>query len=206
MRLVAIGKQLELRLEDKATGQLFAKCPVEEYPGPALESVTDSSRYFVARLKDDGGRTAFIGLGFADRGDSFDLNVALQDHFKHIEKSAELAKKEAVEATQPKLDLGFKQGETIRIKFGNKTSAGSRPRPAPSSGAGCAVPLLPPPPGGSGPAGSPRVNRPAARGTNISPELAALGALGPPTTTTTSSATSAGSTSGDSGINSLMDF
>lgn len=27
-------------------------------------------------------RHAFIGLGFADRGDSFDLLVAIQDHFK----------------------------------------------------------------------------------------------------------------------------
>ncbi len=28
------------------------------------------------------GRAAFVGLGFADRGDSFDLIVAIQDHFK----------------------------------------------------------------------------------------------------------------------------
>jgi len=29
------------------------------------------------------GRAAFIGLGFADRGDSFDLLVSIQDHFKY---------------------------------------------------------------------------------------------------------------------------
>jgi hypothetical protein len=30
------------------------------------------------------GRAAFVGLGFADRGDSFDLIVAIQDHFKYV--------------------------------------------------------------------------------------------------------------------------
>ncbi len=29
------------------------------------------------------GRAAFIGIGFADRGDSFDLLVSIQDHFKY---------------------------------------------------------------------------------------------------------------------------
>lgn len=37
-------------------GELFAKCPVEEYPGIAVESVMDSSRYFVLRIKDDNGK------------------------------------------------------------------------------------------------------------------------------------------------------
>ncbi|CAG2107616.1 unnamed protein product, partial [Medioppia subpectinata] len=64
LRLVAKGKECILKLEDKMTGQLFGKCPVDKYPGIALESVSDSSRYFVIRLQDDNGRNAFIGIGF----------------------------------------------------------------------------------------------------------------------------------------------
>ena len=41
-------------------GELFAKCPVEQYPGIAVEAVTDSSRYFVLRIKDDGGNAIHI--------------------------------------------------------------------------------------------------------------------------------------------------
>lgn len=82
MKLVAKGDKCILKAEDKTSGQLFAKCPVDGYPGPAVEPVSDSSRYFVIRVQDDNGRSAFIGMGFADRGDSFDFNVALQDHFK----------------------------------------------------------------------------------------------------------------------------
>lgn len=44
-----------MKLEDKASGELFAKCPIDKYPGVALESVTDSSRYFVVRIQDDNG-------------------------------------------------------------------------------------------------------------------------------------------------------
>jgi len=64
-------------LEDKSTGELFADCPISEYPTKDIESVSDSSRYFVLRIQNQ-GRSAFIGVGFADRGDSFDFNVALQ--------------------------------------------------------------------------------------------------------------------------------
>ncbi|VDN26690.1 unnamed protein product [Gongylonema pulchrum] len=117
MRLVAIGKKLELRLEDRASGQLFAKCPVDEYPGISIEPVVDSSRYFVVRLKNDNGQTAFIGMGFADRSDSFDLNVALQEHFSYIQKSAAFDSEKL--SDQPKLDLGFKEGQTITINFGD---------------------------------------------------------------------------------------
>ncbi|KHJ91134.1 hypothetical protein OESDEN_09008, partial [Oesophagostomum dentatum] len=131
------------------SGALYAKCPIDAFPGVCIEPVVDSSRYFVIRLKNDAGQTAFVGCGFADRGDSFDLNVALQDHFKYIEKSAEL---EQATATQPSLDLAFKEGQTISINIGKKSADGHpaphRPRPA-HAPVGGTIPLLPPPPGSS---------------------------------------------------------
>lgn len=71
--------------------------------------LTTYSSHFVT------GRTAFIGLGFVDRSDSFDFNVALQDHFKWLKKSEEIVKEEL----EPKkdLDLRFKEGETIKINM-----------------------------------------------------------------------------------------
>jgi hypothetical protein len=63
-------------------GDLFAQCPVDDFPGVAVEGVLDSSRYFVVKIVDTSGKHAFIGIGFGDRGDAFDMNVSLQDHFK----------------------------------------------------------------------------------------------------------------------------
>lgn len=53
--MVTKGPLLALKLEDKNSGVLFANCPVETYPGVAIESVSDSSRYFVLRIQDDNG-------------------------------------------------------------------------------------------------------------------------------------------------------
>jgi adaptin ear-binding coat-associated protein 1/2 len=79
-----------------------------------FEPVSDSSRYFVIRLRDESGRTAFVGIGFTDRSDSFDLNVAVQDHFKTVNKCEESLKEDGA----PKLDLSFKQGQTITVNIG----------------------------------------------------------------------------------------
>ncbi|XP_060554162.1 adaptin ear-binding coat-associated protein 2-like isoform X2 [Ruditapes philippinarum] len=152
LRIVAKGKDLSIKLEDKNTGELFARCPVETYPGIAVESVMDSSRYFVLRIMDDNGRYAFIGLGFEDRGDSFDLNVALQDHFKHLKQEKDAVKAEEELQKGPKLDLGFKEGQTIRINISTKKNteengSAKKPRPKPSGGGG-GLGFLPPPPGG----------------------------------------------------------
>ncbi|XP_026478687.1 NECAP-like protein CG9132 [Ctenocephalides felis] len=165
MRLVCKGSLCTIKLEDKATGELFAQCPIESYPGIAVEAVTDSSRYFVLRIQDGSGRSAFIGLGFGDRSDSFDFNVALQDHFKWLKKEQEI-EKEKVEPQQ-KLDLGFKENETIKInmkitKKDGSESSKSKPKvgisPPGSS-------ILPPPPGNS----SGRIAPPPSNSAKLSP-------------------------------------
>ncbi|XP_043264853.1 NECAP-like protein CG9132 isoform X1 [Colletes gigas] len=145
MRLVSQGNLITIKLEDKVTGDLFAECPIEQYPGIAVEPVTDSSRYFVLRIQNDHGLSAFIGVGFLDRSDSFDLNVALQDHFKWLKKQEQIEK----EKDEPKqeLDLRFKEGETIKInmkitkKDGSEVTSKAKQRANPGIG-------LPPPPGG----------------------------------------------------------
>ncbi|XP_013393981.1 adaptin ear-binding coat-associated protein 1 [Lingula anatina] len=149
LRVTSKGSELNIKLEDKISGELFAKCPVEAYPGVAVEAVMDSSRYFVLRIRDESGRSAFIGIGFTDRGDSFDLNVALQDHFKGIkqEQEAEAATKEMALDNTPKLDLGFKEGQTITLNIG-KGKSKARPKPQGLQGGG-GIGLLPPPPGGA---------------------------------------------------------
>ncbi|KAI6194754.1 UBC core domain-containing protein [Aphelenchoides besseyi] len=142
LRLVSIGDKLEIRLEDKNTGVLYAKAPITEANGVDFEAVTDSSRYFVIRLRNDNGQTAFVGIGFADRGDSFDLNVAVQDHFKSVKRDHELVK----EDNTPKLDLGFKEGQTITVNIGGlKKSTKTSTTPSGSGTAG-PTPFLPPPP------------------------------------------------------------
>jgi len=156
LRVIEKGGKCELRMEDKMSGQLFAACPVDNYPGVAVEAVTDSSRYFVLCIQDS-GRKAYIGIGFADRSDSFDLNVTLQDHFKGLRKEIQFTK-EATEPTRPNLDLAFKEGQTIRINIPSKTGeekgggAIGRPKGAPAKGSLGGF-VLPPPPGGASAAG-----------------------------------------------------
>ncbi|NXQ59456.1 NECP2 protein, partial [Anthoscopus minutus] len=149
LRITAKGSTAFIKLEDKTSGELFAQAPVEQFPGIAVEGVTDSSRYFVIRIEDGNGRRAFIGVGFVDRGDAFDFNVALQDHFKWVRQQSELARQAQDLEQGPKLDLGFKEGQTIKLNIANvkKKEGGTgstRPRPAGLGG----LSLLPPPPGG----------------------------------------------------------
>jgi hypothetical protein len=124
-------------------GALYAKAPISEPNGVDFEAVTDSSRYFVIRLQNDNGQTAFVGIGFTDRSDSFDLNVGVQDHFKSVKRDNELL---ANEDSTPKLDLGFKSGETITVSIGGLKKSTATKAASSSSSEGNPMPFLPPPP------------------------------------------------------------
>merc|ERR1711994_749487 len=61
------------------------------------------------------GPISFAGLGFADRSDSFDFNMALNDHFKALRVDEEIAKEE--EEPRERLDLALKEGQTIKVNI-----------------------------------------------------------------------------------------
>lgn len=150
LRVIAKGNELTINLEDRNTGELYARCPVDEFPGIAVEPVLDSSRYFVIRLMDDNGRTMFTGIGFAERSDSFDLNVAVQDHFKWLKQESEANEALKKSINEPALDLGFKQGQRIKLNLNTRrTGDETNQKPSKSSvrlGSSLSGGLLPPPP------------------------------------------------------------
>ncbi|RUS17387.1 adaptin ear-binding coat-associated protein 1 [Endogone sp. FLAS-F59071] len=146
LRIISKGDKCFIKLEDSGTGDLFALCPYDP-TNNSVESVLDSSRYFVLKVEDH-GRHAFIGMGFQERTEAFDFNVTLQDFIKQVRAEKQAAAAPPVEAG-PKKDYSLKEGQTISITIGNRPT---RPRPATNeSGAGGAstggmMPFLPPPP------------------------------------------------------------
>ncbi|KAI4364091.1 hypothetical protein MLD38_020228 [Melastoma candidum] len=161
LRVVSCRDRCEIRLEDPATGELFAACFV--YPGSrdaSVETVLDSSRYFVLRIEDGRGKHAFIGLGFNERNEAFDFNVALSDHDKYVKRSGTEGERvgEGVGGDDadnqieihPAVNHRLKEGETIRINVKNKPSSGTGMLSAAHSVSGKPKAIsLAPPPGGS---------------------------------------------------------
>eukprot|EP00249_Psilotum_nudum_P008856 c21554_g1_i1 orf=452-1309(+) len=161
LRVVSRKDICEIRLEDSNSGELFAACHVAAGQREAtVERVADSSRYFVLRIDDGRGKHAFIGLGFSERNEAFDFNVALSDHEKYLKREVGKERGETEEDdcsnSHPSLDLRLREGETIRINVKTKPSSttGMISSAIASGGTNLAstgrmkAPLAPPPSGG----------------------------------------------------------
>ncbi|KAI0784369.1 hypothetical protein C8Q75DRAFT_810146 [Abortiporus biennis] len=169
LRIIERSSGVSIQFEDPTTGELFAKAEYDPAK-PCVEAVLDSSRYFVVRVEDkENGRKAYIGMGFLERTDSFDFNVALQDYTKRWRSrqnpgAAEENKPSPHIPAGPKKDYSLKDGQTFSINIPGKAknhsnitsttttssfdllggdSSGSTTS---SSATGFGVPLLPPPP------------------------------------------------------------
>jgi len=168
MRIVEKSTSVYLIFEDAQSGELFAKA-LYDPSAPSVEAVLDSSRYFVVRVEDN-GKKAYIGMGFAERSDSFDFNVALQDYTKRWKASMNPPSSAVDDATPsphippgPKKDYSLKEGQTFSISIpgrgsklddgldvlGSGRTSGSSLLMVHASGSGNSVPLLPPPPSAS---------------------------------------------------------
>ncbi|KAG8899507.1 hypothetical protein FRC00_001340 [Tulasnella sp. 408] len=152
MRIIESSDKCTIRLEDATTGEVFAQSPYD-ISGTSVEPVLDSSRYFVLRVEDS-GRKAYIGIGFAERSDAFDFNVALQDYTKR-QKALQNQDKDEGSAPAPSPHLpAVKQDLSIKGTLGSISIPGgssgaakkSSSNPLFGSGGGGGIPLLPPPP------------------------------------------------------------
>jgi hypothetical protein len=86
LKVASKGEECVIKLEDKSTGELYARAFLREGEPHPVEAVIDSSRYFVLRVEEniDGRqRHAFIGLGFRERTEAYDFQAALHDHMKY---------------------------------------------------------------------------------------------------------------------------
>eukprot|EP00466_Bigelowiella_natans_P008098 jgi/Bigna1/87959/estExt_fgenesh1_pg.C_260094 len=102
-----------LILLENGNGGYFAKSPVAI--DTTLEGVADSSRYFVLKVVGDGGRHAYVGIGFGDRAHAFDLKSGIQ-RFQSILK-AETDAKSGKGDIIPDTDFSLGQGEQIKINL-----------------------------------------------------------------------------------------
>lgn len=131
LRVIAKGMNCEVRLEDTKTGKIFASCPVNTTNDgvPAIEPAVDSSRYFVLRIENkEQKKHAFIGIGFSERTDAFEFNVALQDHQKFVDRIHD--KEMGVVEQEQELNLGLDQGGEIEVNFKLKTKTGKIKEPS----------------------------------------------------------------------------
>ncbi|XP_038973851.1 uncharacterized protein At1g03900 isoform X2 [Phoenix dactylifera] len=131
LKVVSKGEECIIRLEDKTTGELYARAFLREGEPHPVEPVIDSSRYFVLRVEEDidgRRRHAFIGLGFRERPEAYDFQAALYDHMKYLNKKKTAEEMEQHYQTTSSVDYSLKEGETLVLQIKNK--GGHRGKPA----------------------------------------------------------------------------
>jgi hypothetical protein len=108
LKVVERGDLTVVLLVDRASGGIFAVCPVQD---GAVDRCVDSSRYFVLRVENQNGRHMYIGMAFNERNDAFDFNTSLEDARREKESEANPVPLE----TGPSKDYSMKDGAKIHI-------------------------------------------------------------------------------------------
>jgi len=149
LELVGVGTTLEIRVSPAAGGPAACCCPVRCGAGApptdaVVDAVVDSSRYFVLRCEDAGGRHAYVGLGFREREAAFDFKGCLAEFRRGADREREADAAAAARAAEPPVDLSLRGTLSLALGGGGGDAAA---RPGRRTGArGGAVPTLAPPP------------------------------------------------------------
>ncbi|KAL8267671.1 hypothetical protein R6Q59_001469 [Mikania micrantha] len=159
MKVVSKGEECIIRLEDKATGEIYARAFLRDGELHPVEPVIDSSRYFVLRVEENiGGRLrhAFIGIGFRERPQAYDFQAALHDHMKYLDKKKTAEEMEQQFQQTCSVDYSLKDGETLVLQLKNKGGKSMRskffeqgvnsPPDQKEKGKEVAITSIPPPP------------------------------------------------------------
>lgn len=126
MKVISKGEECIIKLEDKITGDLYARAFLRNGEPHPVEAVIDSSRYFVLRIEENiGGRMrhAFIGIGFRERTEAYDFQAALHDHMKYLDKKKTAEEMEQQYQHKSSGDYSLKEGETLKLQLKNKSSS-----------------------------------------------------------------------------------
>ncbi|KAK7324687.1 hypothetical protein VNO77_28441 [Canavalia gladiata] len=128
LKVISKGEECIIRLEDKSTGELYARAFLRNGEPHPVEPVIDSSRYFVLRIEENiGGRLrhAFIGIGFRERTEAYDFQAALHDHMKYVNKKKTAEEMEQHYQQNSSVDYSLKEGETLVLQIKNNKSGHS---------------------------------------------------------------------------------
>ncbi|CAL5336839.1 uncharacterized protein At1g03900 [Camellia sinensis] len=129
LKVVSKGEECIIRLEDKTTGELYARAFLRDGEPHPVEPVIDSSRYFVLRIEENiGGRLrhAFIGIGFRERPEAYDFQAALHDHMKYLNKKKTAEEMEKQYQKSSSFDYSLKDGETLVLQLKNNSGRSVR--------------------------------------------------------------------------------